>query len=317
MSWTVTFPERLDQFVQREASLLSRGKAQKAIEAGTVFVNGKAASKMGWKLKIGDEVIMQEQEDSLIDDAISPINLRLKILYEDDLCAVINKPAGYAAHPGAGMEPGQATILHGAAYLYKKWNASAPLSKTFSPQSVLVHRLDQETTGCMLIAKNPAAHLALQKQFEDRSVDKRYLALVAGVPSLPTAMIDAPIGRSHQNRTKMSVRASAASRQAKTTYHILASAQDVSLLECELHTGRTHQVRVHLHSIGHPILGDTSYVSSLSEKLTHSLDVSGICLHAWTLAFDSPFDGTRKEVKAPMPAAFKKVLKACGISVKL
>lgn len=307
-SWTATAADRLDAFLLREAGLLSRAKAQKAIEHGRVTVNGKVVMKTGTKLKVGDEVAMAEVAQSS-DDSIRPVDLHLPILFEDASCIVIDKPAGIAVHPGAGMAEGEATILHGAAFLYKKWRLP------FSPESVLVHRLDKETTGCMLIAKNPQAHLTLQKQFEGRTVDKRYLALVAGVPSLPEATIDAPIGRSPQNRTKMSVRASSASRQAKTTYRLLAHTKDVALLECELHTGRTHQVRVHLHSIGHPILGDNAYTSSQSEKISAKFGIEGVCLHAWKLSFESPADGKRQAVVAPVSRSFLVSLKNAGITL--
>ncbi len=310
--WIVSFPDRLDAFLASGGRTLSRVKAQTAIEEGRVRVNDEVVKKQAFRLQEGDKV-------SLVDDAgrkpapedenvtITPVDLHLTILYEDDQCFVINKPAGIAVHPGAGMAPGEATILSGIAHLYKKKQLP------FSAASVLVHRLDKETTGCLLVAKNPAAHLFLQKQFETRSVRKTYLAIVVGVPELSEAMVDAPIGRSVGNRTKMSVRASLTSREAQTSYRVLEASKNFALLECDLHTGRTHQIRVHLHSIGHPVLGDGAYVTAQSERFAQEYDVHSLCLHAWNLAFVSPKDQREHEVKAPLPEAFERAMERVGI----
>lgn len=155
--------------------------------------------------------------------------------------------------------------------------------------------------------------MSLQKQFELRTVDKRYLALVAGVPSPAVATIDAPIGRSTADRTKMAVLGSSASREARTTYRTISATKDVALLECELHTGRTHQIRVHLLTIGHPVLGDSNYTNELSDRLKDQYDVRSICLHAWKLSFVSPETGQKVEVKATIPQMFEEVLERVGL----
>ncbi len=297
--------------------MLSRAKAQTAIEEGLVSVNDEVVTKAAYRVQEGDKVSLQDAEDSKRESGdIQPADLHLEILYEDDACFVINKPAGLAVHPGAGMMADEKTLLHGIAYLYKKKGLP------FSGESVLVHRLDKDTTGCLLVAKTPAAHLLLQQQFETRTVQKTYLALVAGIPDAPEATIDAPIGRSVGNRTKMSVNASFTSREAQTTYRVLSGTGSgtgtggVALLECDLHTGRTHQIRVHLHSIGHPVLGDSAYVNALSERLTQELDIRSICLHAWKLAFTSPKDQKEHAVIAPPPSSFQRAVDAAGILSK-
>ncbi|MEK7591157.1 MAG: RluA family pseudouridine synthase, partial [Patescibacteria group bacterium] len=232
--WIVSLPDRLDTFLSSDGRMQSRAKAKKAIDRGLVKVNDEIADKPALRLQEGDTVALEEEEIIVSDTRIVPEDLHFQILHEDDACMVIDKPAGYAVHPGIGTEQ-EMTILNGIAYLFGKRNIP------FTSESVLVHRLDKDTTGCLLVAKNPAAHLFLQEQFESRSVKKTYLALVAGIPNPAAATIDAPIGRSNLNRTKMSIHGSSATREAQTTYRTLASAHNASLLECDLHTGRTHQ----------------------------------------------------------------------------
>ncbi|MBI3618482.1 RluA family pseudouridine synthase [Candidatus Peregrinibacteria bacterium] len=306
--WIVSRPDRLDSFLASQKEVISRSKAQKSIEQGQVQVNDDVISKPAQRLQEGDRVTLMESE-AKTDEAIAPTDLHLSILYEDDACCVIDKPAGIAVHPGAGMALGEKTILHGIAFLYGQWKLP------FSTESVLVHRLDKETTGCLLIAQNPRAHLELQKQFETRTVEKKYLALVAGVPSPATAMIDSPIGRSAANRTMMSVSGSAQAREAQTTYRTVGvnDARNAALLECELHTGRTHQIRVHLSAIGHPVLGDGTYTNELSERVAQEFDIRILCLHAWRLTFESPADHKRHVIESLLPFEFRKVLKRMNV----
>lgn len=308
--WLVSLPDRLDTFLASEGRMLSRAKAQKAIEDGRVFLNDEKVLKPSERLQEGDQVRLVEDEVRKEGDTFTPNDLSLPILFEDDACFVINKPAGYAVHPGAGTQ-GEPTILHGIAFEFQK------RSLPFSSESVLVHRLDKGTTGCLLIAKNSEAHMMLQKQFETRTVKKTYLALVAGIPAHPTATIDAAVGRSMQNRTKMGLSSMGDARDAKTTYRTIATSNHAALLECDLHTGRTHQIRVHMLSIGHPILGDDTYRNSLSERLTEEFSPSGICLHAWKLQFISPADQKVHEVIADLPENFQEALKRLGIVTTL
>ncbi len=311
MQWISKKSERLDVFLAKQEGILSRAKAQKLIKDGSVKVNGEITKKSALILKDGDEVEAKPSLDSSQDGkgSIKPVNLKIPVLYEDDACMVIDKPSGFAVHPAPTVKDDDPTILHGIAYLFKKQ------SLLFSADAVLVHRLDRETTGCLLVAKNAEAHAALQKQFEKRSVSKTYLALVAGVPDPPEAMIDAPIGRNLTDRTKMSVLKTSTSREAKTSYRTLDATNSCALLACDLHTGRTHQIRVHLSSIGHPILGDPTYHSHSSEKFTKEFAIKNLCLHAWKLKFTSPADDKEHVVEAPLQVSLKKSMKQVEITI--
>ncbi|OGJ59743.1 hypothetical protein A2635_02360 [Candidatus Peribacteria bacterium RIFCSPHIGHO2_01_FULL_51_9] len=282
MDWTVTVPGRLDAFITSQDASFTRSRIQKEIDHGNVSVNGKHVTKASLRLKSGDRVSLDTDTASIPKESpIEPRDLHLTVLYEDDSCLVIDKPAGISVHPGAGMSPGETTILNGVAFLFQ---GRAIL---FSPESVLVHRLDKDTTGCLLIAKNPQAHVFYQEQFAKRSIEKVYLALVAGVPKVSEAIIDAPIGRSLMQKVKMSVFRTRESREARTRYLVLQSKDLVSLVECRPETGRTHQIRLHLSSLGHPILGDETYGSAQSHTLSEKYKVKRMCLHAWKLRFQS------------------------------
>lgn len=305
----VTVPLRLDIFLANEGLALSRVKAKDMTQAGLVMVNGRVARKVAMVLKEGDKVEVSLSEEPVSETRLMAVDLKLEVIYEDDACMVINKPAGISVHPGAGMAPDEPTVLHGIVHVFKKKKIP------FSSSSVLVHRLDKETTGCLLVAKNAAMHKILQKQFEDRTVKKFYLAIVAGVPDPASALIDASIGRSTANRTKMTILGSSKARDAKTTYHTLSASNDTALVSCELHTGRTHQIRVHLHAIGYPILGDSSYFTSASEKTAQHYDIHDLCLHAWKLTFVSPADDKEHAIEADPPQAFNAAMKTCGLTM--
>ncbi len=306
-SWIVPLPDRLDTFLAADGRMLSRAKAQAAIEGGFVSVNDQVTKKVSTRVQEGDKVDLAELPDPSESSDIVPADLKLEVLYEDAACMVIRKPAGLAVHPGVGMAPGEKTVLHGVAYLFKKQKLP------FSEAGVLVHRLDKETTGCLLIAKSPAAHQALQQQFQERTVKKHYVALVAGVPKVAHATVDAPIGRNVRDRTTMAVTASWNSREAQTTYDVLKAGRDCAFLRCDLHTGRTHQIRVHLLSIGHPVLGDDTYTTPLSERLRDQYDIRNLCLHAEFLSFVSPADKKKHEVTAEMPEEFRGVMERVGL----
>jgi 23S rRNA pseudouridine1911/1915/1917 synthase len=305
--YSVPWPMRLDAFLTQQEGMKSRSAVQKIIDAGAVKVNGKKCEKPGWMLKGGEKVTVEGQSPADVDLGVKT-DLKLKVLFEDDDCMVIEKPAGVAVHPGTGMAPDEATLLHALQPMFKKRKLP------FSPAEVLVHRLDKDTTGCLLVAKNPKAHLRLQKQFQDRTVEKYYLTLVAGLPSPAAAIIDAPIGRHSTKRTTMSVLQHTGARQAQTTYRTLDAAAGAALLECELHTGRTHQIRVHLQSIGHPVLGDATYGSDRAANVAGELDIRFLCLHAWKLQFDDA-KGKRVEVECPLPAQFSSLLKKLKIKI--
>lgn len=307
MEYTVSERSRLDAFLAKAAEELSRVKAGALVRDGSVLVNGRVVRKSAHMVRPGDTITVTENGERASESHVPPVDLKLRILYEDDACLVIMKPAGIAVHPAPGIKKDEPTILHGIAQLFLKKKLP------FCASSVLVHRLDRETTGCLLIAKTPKAHAALQKQFRDRTTRKTYLAIVAGVPAEKQAHIDAPIGRSLANRTKMSVMGAARSRSAQTTYRVLAASVETALLACDLRTGRTHQIRVHLSAIGHPILGDTSYASSESERSAHAKSIDHLCLHAWKLTFRSPATRRNQTVVAPLPVSLRTVLRVLSL----
>jgi len=304
---TADTSSRLDAFLASKTSL-SRSRVRRAIDLELVTVNGSVELKPAKKVKKGD--IVEIDVDSLpVEGAqISPVNLSLEVLYEDAACMVICKPSGVSVHPGAGMPPDEVTVLHGIAWLMKE------RSLPFSTETSLVHRLDKDTTGCLLVAKTAAAHTALQSQFADRTVQKSYLALVSGVPDPPKAVIDAPIGRNLTERTKMSVLKTTVSREAKTSYEVLDQSAECALVRCDLHTGRTHQIRVHMAFIGQPVLGDATYGSSESSSVARKLGVETLLLHAWRLTFVSPDTGKHISVQCTVPASWAKTLSEAGIS---
>ncbi|MDD5623627.1 MAG: RluA family pseudouridine synthase [Candidatus Peribacteraceae bacterium] len=302
-SWVADAAMRLDVFLAKADPSVSRVKTGQLIRAGCVLVNGRIVRKPAHRLRVGDAVECSRKEEPASESHITPVDQHLKILYEDASCFVIEKPAGLSVHPAGSMAPGTETLLNGIACLFKKKRLP------FDAAHVLVHRLDRETTGCLLIAKSPAAHRELQKQFKDRTIGKTYLAIVAGVPAHREATIDAPIGRNLTDRTRMSVLRTGVSRAARTTYHLLAQTQGAALLACDLHTGRTHQIRVHLSAIGHPLLGDPTYHSSESARVAERAGIAGLCLHAWKLTFQSPADERNHAITLSPPPAFRQAAK--------
>ena len=312
MDFVVSDRARLDVSLVKVQPTLSRVKAGALIHSGAVLLNGRVVLKSAHLVHPGDTVEVTESGERASESHVTPVDLKLPILFEDEACLVIAKPAGIAMHPAPGLKKDEPTILHGVAALFKKKKLP------FAASSVLVHRLDRETTGCLLIAKTPQAHTALQKQFKNRTIQKTYLAIVAGIPAESDAHIDAPIGRHVAERTKMSVMGATHSRSALTTYHVLSTCQQrdkhVALLSCDLHTGRTHQIRVHLSAIGHPVLGDATYASPESERLAKQNGIDGLCLHSWKLSFRSPAAKKKTTVVAPMPPLFKKSLKELSLT---
>jgi len=308
-SWTATATVRLDVFIFEKEATVSRVKARDVIKDGLVMVNGRVARKAAMMLSEGDKVEMSDSGEPVTETRITAMDLDLPVLYEDKACLVLNKPAGIPVHPGAGIPKDAPTILHGIAHLF------AERKIPFTSASVLVHRIDKDTTGCLLVAKTAAHHKALQAQFEERSVKKFYLALVAGAPNPHSAVIDASIGRSPGDRTRMTILGSSKTREARTTYRTLSASSHAALLSCELHTGRTHQIRVHLHGIGHPILGDASYQSPTSQRLAQENDIDSLALHAWKITFHSPADEKDHEVTANPPPFMTGAIERLGLKL--
>jgi 23S rRNA pseudouridine1911/1915/1917 synthase len=279
--------ERLDRFVAAKMPELSRSRVQALVKSGGVLLNGVEA-RSSETVRDGDEVAVLVPDAAPMLD-IQAENIPLTILHEDADLLVLDKPAGLVVHPGAGNPTGTLVqaLLHHCSDLSGIGGVERP---------GIVHRLDKETSGCLVIAKNDTAHQSLSAQFAERTVEKTYLAVAIGTPRRATGVIDAPIGRHPVHRQKMKVVSEEKGRAAATQYRVIASGEGLSLIECLPKTGRTHQIRVHLKHIGHPIAGDPVYGKrgAFERHL----------LHAWKLAFDHPRTGQRMSFIAPVPADF-------------
>jgi len=288
---------RLDRFLASQLSGHSRARLQRLIRARFVRLNGQAARPRDL-VRAGDEIELTEPPLEKIDN--QPEHIPLEILFEDNDLIVINKPAGLVVHPGAGHR--EHTLVN--ALLHHCPNLSGIGGKE---RPGIVHRLDKETSGCLVIAKNDQAHRGLSIQFAARSVEKIYLALVAGKLRRTAGVIEEKIGRHPVDRQRMSV-TSSRGRAAKTEYRVVRSSDKMSLVQCQLHTGRTHQIRVHLHHLGHPVLGDKVYAPKLAKDYPRQM------LHAWKLGFQHPRTGEWKSFAAPLPNDFTDAIRSIGLS---
>jgi 23S rRNA pseudouridine1911/1915/1917 synthase len=279
--------QRLDRALALALPVFSRARLQALIRDGFVNVNGRKPRPRD-AVRTGDVVEVHEPDAEKID--AQPEAMPLEILFEDDDLLVLNKPAGLVMHPGAGHQ--QHTLVN--ALLAHCKNLSAIGGKE---RPGIVHRLDKETSGALVIAKNDTTHRDLSKQFAARTMGKIYLALVAGTPRKTAGVIDKAIERHPVHRQRMSI-ARRQGRSAKTDYRVLRSSGDVSLVECVLHSGRTHQIRVHLHDLGHPVLGDKLYAGKRGGNFSRQM------LHAWKLSFRHPRTGETMMFEAPVPADF-------------
>lgn len=286
--------ERLDAFVARSLPQLSRAAAQKLIEQGNVTRNGKKAKKND-KLMPGDqiEVTMPEPEDV----TILPAPIPLDIAYEDEDVLVINKPKGLVVHPAEGHQ--NDTLVSGLLYAYGREGLS-DVNGELRPG--IVHRIDKDTSGLLAIAKNNVAHSVLASQLKDHTMARTYEAIVCGSFREDSGTVDAPIGRHPSDRKKMCV-TDRNSKPAVTHWEVVARYRGYTHIRCQLETGRTHQIRVHMAHIGHPILGDTVYGHKKPE-----LGQNSQVLHAGALCFRHPRDGRPVLVFAPLPEYFRDLL---------
>jgi 23S rRNA pseudouridine1911/1915/1917 synthase len=275
---------RLDRFLAGELPTFSRARLQTLIREGFVTLNGKPPRPRD-PVRSGD--VIELTEPALEKTEARPEQIALEILFEDDDLLVLSKPAGLVMHPGAGHQ--QHTLVN--ALLGHCKNLSGIGGKE---RPGIVHRLDKETSGCVVVAKNDATHRDLSKQFAARTMQKIYLALVAGIPRKSSGVIDKAIARHPVHRQRMSI-ARRQGRTAKTEYRVLQAGAGMSLLECTLHSGRTHQIRVHLHHLGHPVLGDKLYGGKRAGDFPRQM------LHAWKLAFTHPQRGEVLHFEAPIP----------------
>ena len=285
--------ERLDAFLARSVPDLSRSAAQKLIEEGLVTRNGKPGKKND-KLNVGDAVSYEIPEPKAVD--IAPKEMPLDIVYEDDDLLVINKPQGLVVHPAAGHSDD--TLVNGL--LYALGDDLSGINGELRPG--IVHRIDKDTSGLLAVAKNDLAHTVLASQLKDHSMARTYEAIVCGVMKEDSGTVDAPIGRHPSDRKKMCV-TQRGSKPAVTHWEVIRRYRGYTHIRCKLETGRTHQIRVHMAYIGHPILGDTVYGHKKPE-----LGQSSQCLHAGTLCFAHPRDGHPVVVYAELPQYFQDVL---------
>ena len=291
--------ERVDSFLARmsasEDEPLSRSAAAKLCDDGRVTVGGKAVKK-NFSLRDGDVVVVVRPEP--LPDEVLPENIPLDVIYEDGDIIVINKPKGMVVHPAPGNMTG--TLV--SALLYHCGDSLSGIGGVSRPG--IVHRIDKDTSGLLVVAKNDMAHRSLSEQIACHSAFRRYLALAVGSPREDEGSIDAPIGRHPVDRKRMAVLkgGDGHAREALTHFTVKERFCGISLIECKLETGRTHQIRVHLSHIGHPVLGDEVYGGDKcrAAKL-HSKFISGQCLHAYSLELDHPRTGERMSFSAPLP----------------
>lgn len=283
---------RLDQYLAKHLPELSRSRIQALIKSGDILLNGKP-SKAKQSVARGDilEINIPEPKPA----EAQPQDIPLNILFEDTSVIVLNKDSGMVVHPAAGNEDGTLVnaLLHHCGDLSGIGGVERP---------GIVHRLDKDTSGCLVVAKNDAAHQSLTGQFADRNTGKLYLAVVQGRPKDQHGTVFTHIGRHPVNRMKMAVVNPPGGKSAITDWEILAydPSTDSSLVLCTLHTGRTHQIRVHMHHLGHPLIGDPIYATPSRQKAK----TGRLMLHAWRLAFDHPENNERMEFEAPIPSEY-------------
>lgn len=284
---------RLDSYLAEELEGISRSYLQKLIGEGLILVNQKTV-KSNYKVKTGDSLLVQIPEAAPID--IQPEAMDLDIVYEDSDLLIVNKPVGLVVHPAHGHYSG--TLVNG---LLAHCTDLSGINGKMRPG--IVHRIDKDTSGLLMIAKNDMAHQHLAAQLKEHSIKRAYYALVQGVISEPAGLVDAPIGRHETDRKKMAVTFKN-SKEARTHYYVKERFAKNSFIECRLETGRTHQIRVHMAYLGHPLVGDPLYGTR-----KNNLDFPGQALHAYALGFVHPRTGEELYFEAPLPEHFQSVLK--------
>ena len=285
--------ERLDAFLARSVPDLTRSAAQRLLEQGAVTLQGRPAKK-NERTRPGDRLTVCLPEPQPVD--LVPQDIPLDVVYEDEDVIVVNKPVGLVVHPAPGHPDG--TLVN--ALLYHCGSSLSGINGELRPG--IVHRIDRDTSGLIVAAKNDRAHLALAAQLQDHSLARVYEAVAVGGFREDSGTVDAPIGRHPVDRKKMAVDRKNG-REAVTHWSVLARYPGYTHVECRLETGRTHQIRVHLASIGHPLLGDTVYGSKKPWP-----GLAGQCLHARKLRFIHPSTGAPLELECPLPDWFRDVL---------
>ena len=284
--------KRIDIYLSEILGDFSRAHIQKNIEKGNVLINSKTC-KSNYKLKFGDQLIFFLSSPTELD--VQAEKIELDVAYEDQDVILINKPAGMVVHPAAGNNSG---TLVNAVLGYSK--DLSGINGVLRPG--IVHRIDKYTSGLLIVAKNDVAHQSLAVQFKNHSVERNYLALVHGTINEPGGIIDAPIGRHHSERKKMAVTLKN-SKKAVTHFRVKERFQNYTLIDCKLETGRTHQIRVHLSYIKHPVVGDQVYGYS-----KNNLGFNGQALHAYKLGFIQPRTGEKIVREVDLPQKFQDAL---------
>jgi 23S rRNA pseudouridine1911/1915/1917 synthase len=301
--------QRLDRFIALQLTEISRTHVQNLIDEGRVFVGG-IAKKPSHRLEAGETVNVEIPAAVL--PGVEAEDIPLDVLYEDADIVVINKPCGMIVHPGAGEDSGTlvAALLHryGIDGLSRVGGVLRP---------GIVHRLDKDTSGAMVIARNDEAHLKLVEEFRERRVEKTYLALLHGAIKGEKGRIELPVSRDMKRRSRMTARR-AAGREARTDWRLRLRLDQFSLVEANLHTGRTHQIRVHFSALTFPVVGDTLYGAPRQERLGRELlpPLERNFLHSARIAFAHPQSGNRMEFRAPLPAQLVNYLHELGRAVK-
>lgn len=283
---------RLDVYIAEERKQLSRTMIQKLIESGNILVNG-SKKKLSYKVQMNDRITINLPEVKETD--LKPQEIPIEIIYEDNDIIVVNKPKGLVVHPANGNPDG--TLVNAIMAICKE--SLSGIGGELRPG--IVHRLDKDTSGLLIVAKNDRAHINMSEQIKNHEVRKIYIALVRGVVQEDEATIDMPIGRSTKDRKKMAVVKDG--KNAVTHFKVLKRYPKYTLLEIKIDTGRTHQIRVHMAEIGHPVVGDMIYSNGKND-----FGVAGQMLHAKSLDFKHPITGEKMHLEADLPEYFKRIL---------
>ena len=285
--------KRLDTYVSSQNKDITRTTAQRLINQGNILVNGKK-QKVSYKVFCGDIISIQEVEPQSIE--LKAQKIPIEVIYEDTDIIVVNKPKGMVVHPANGNPDG--TLVNAVMAICE--NSLSGIGGEIRPG--IVHRLDKDTSGILIVAKNDKAHVNMSEQIKNHEVKKTYIALVRGIVKENEATINMPIGRSNSDRKKMTV--DKKGKNAITHIKVLKRYDKYTLLEINIETGRTHQIRVHLSHIGYPIIGDYTYSNGKNE-----FGIIGQCLHAKRLEFKHPITGKQMVLEAPLPEYFEEILK--------
>ncbi|HWN98137.1 MAG TPA: RluA family pseudouridine synthase [Blastocatellia bacterium] len=295
---------RLDSFLSSHLSQISRTRIQRAIEDGDILVNDRVV-KASYRARKGDHIEIDLPEPPPVE--LTPEPIPLSVIYEDDDLIVVDKPAGLVVHPGAGIESG--TLANALVHHFNELSGNAGRIRPG-----IVHRIDKETSGLLVVAKNDPTHEGLSNQFRDRQVFKSYVALVYGRVAQERGEIEARIGRSRSNRTRMAVLRGGAGRSAHTIFEVAQRFNGFTLLNVQIKTGRTHQIRVHLSDAGHPVVGDSAYGGGRENSIRDSETKRQVArlgrhfLHSAQLAFTHPRTSERLDFASKLPEELASLL---------